>query len=273
VPGVESAPLHIIHRVPLGVEGQPALDHQPPFLLVHGSMDRASSFARLQGRLRDVEVITYDRRGYAGSAGRAPSTVFDDQVEDLLEVLDGRAVVALGHSLGGTIVLGAAHRHPELILGAVIWEAPMPWLPWWPTTTPGRQAAADGRAPGDVAESFVRRLIGDRVWERIPAATKAMRRAEGPALVAEMRAVWAGRPWAGGPWDPADITAPIIVGRGSESLPHQRAASAELAAALPHGELVEIEGCGHGAHLTHPAALAGLLRRVAGRLTSSEEAR
>jgi pimeloyl-ACP methyl ester carboxylesterase len=258
-------PLHITHRIAASaVEGSDA----PPFLLVHGSMDRASSFGRVQGHLGDAEVITYDRRGYAGSAGRAPTTVFEDQIDDLVEVLDHRPVVALGHSLGGTIVLGAASRYPELIVGAVIWEAPMPWLEWWPTTTAGRVAAADGRPPEDVAESFVRRLVGDRVWDRLPPSTRTQRRSEGPALVAEMRAVW-----AGAPWEPASITMPVIVGCGAEGLAHQRRGSAELAAALPHGELVEIDGCGHGAHLSHPSELAGLLRRVAGLAAGADGAR
>jgi pimeloyl-ACP methyl ester carboxylesterase len=35
-----------------------------------------------------------------------------------------------------------------------------------------------------------------------------------------------------------------------------------LAGALPHGELVPIEGAAHGAHLSHPAEFAGLVRRV-----------
>jgi pimeloyl-ACP methyl ester carboxylesterase len=260
VSGPESAPLHIIHWAPEAA-GAPASGREAwPYVFVHGSMDRASSFGRVQARQPHAEIIAYDRRGYAGSAGRPPSTSFDDQVDDLLEVLDHRPAVALGHSLGGTIVLAAASRHPELIVGAVIWEAPMPWLPWWPATTAGRLAAADGRSPEDVAEAFVRRVVGDRVWDRLPPATKAARRAEGPALVAEMRALS-----AGAPFDPGDITVPVIVGCGLEGMPHQRRGSAELAAALPHGELVEIEGCGHGAHLSHPAELADLLRRVAER--------
>jgi pimeloyl-ACP methyl ester carboxylesterase len=265
VSGVESEPLHIMHWSPTPADGGPGA--APPdglrYVLVHGSMDRASSFGRVQTHLRDAEIIAYDRRGYAGSAGRSPSTSLDDQVDDLVEVLDHRPAVALGHSLGGTIVLTAASRYPELIVGAVIWEAPMPWLSWWPATTAGRVAAADGRSPEDVAEAFVRRVVGDRIWNRLPPATRATRRAEGPALVAEMRALS-----AGAPFDPADIAVPVIVGCGSEGQPHQRRGAAELAAALPHGELVEIDGCGHGAHLSHPADLAVLLSRVCERVSA-----
>jgi pimeloyl-ACP methyl ester carboxylesterase len=44
---------------------------------------------------------------------------------------------------------------------------------------------------------------------------------------------------------------------------HQRRASRELASALPAGELAEIPDAGHGAHLSHPAEVADLIRRVA----------
>ncbi len=231
-----------------------------PVLLVHGSMDRASSLGRVQTHLRDDTVITYDRRGYADSARRPPSSSYEDHVDDLIEVADNRPVVALGHSLGGTILLGAAARRPDLILGAVIWEAPMPWLPWWPATTPGRLAVADGRSPGDVAESFVVALIGERIWRRLPTATREARRGEGPALIAEMRAVGT-HPG----WEPADIAIPVIVGRGAESVEHQRRGAKELAAAIPGAELVDVESCGHGVHLSHPAVLAELIGRVAAR--------
>ncbi len=43
-------------------------------ILVHGTMDRASSFARLLPHLTDLDVVTYDRRGY-GRARRSASRV------------------------------------------------------------------------------------------------------------------------------------------------------------------------------------------------------
>ena len=43
--------------------------------------------------------------------------------------------------------------------------------------------------PEDAAERFLRRMIGDATWERLPAAMRAERRAEGHALLAEMRSV------------------------------------------------------------------------------------
>ena len=40
--------------------------------------------------------------------------------------------------------------------------------------------------PADAAERFMRRLIGDARWERLPSATREARRSEGPALVGEL---------------------------------------------------------------------------------------
>jgi pimeloyl-ACP methyl ester carboxylesterase len=250
---------------PLAIDLRPPLEPFPspppwPYLLVHGSMDRATSFRRLQSRLPEATIISYDRRGYAGSGLRAATEAFDDQVADLLEVLDGRAVVALGHSFGGGVVLAAAATHPELIRAAVIWEPPMPWLPSWQAGSAGAAAIAGDDDPGDVAESFMRRMIGSHIWERLPSATREARRGEGPALVTEIRSL---RDSAG--WDPAAVTIPVIVGSGGKSRDHQRQAAAELARSLPDAELVVLPDSGHGAHLSHPGPLADLLRQAMAR--------
>jgi len=228
-------------------------------ILVHGSMDRATSFTRLMAKLPDWSVLYYDRRGYAGSAETGPAETFGHQVDDLLAVLDGEPAVAFGHSFGGDVVLAAASHRPELIPAALVWEAPQPWLPWWPSHT-AAGGAQEQLEPDERAEWFMRRQIGDRVWERLPSATQARRRAEGQTLQAEMASL------RGGPvFDAARVSIPVIVGRGTLSSTHQRRSARELAAALPNGELADIPGATHGAHLSHPGEVADLLRRAAAR--------
>ena len=242
--------LRIIRRDP-SVDG-PAAGRR--IVLVHGSMDRATSFIRLMARLRDWSVIAYDRRGYAGSAAIGPPLCFEDQVADLVEVLDPEPAVAFGHSYGGTVVLAAAAAHPELLPAAVVWEPPQPWLPWWPRVKDASDTDAEERA-----EWFMRRMVGDRIWERLPATTRAQRRAEGHTLQAELTSL------DSGPAFRADeVTVPVIVGRGGQSSGYQRRAARQLAAELPFGELADIADAGHGAHLTHPAQVAALLHRAAG---------
>lgn len=226
-------------------------------VMVHGAMDRATSFTRLMARLPDWDIVAYDRRGYANSSHLGPPESFDDQVDDLEEVLGVGPAVAFGHSLGGDVVLATAERHPALITAAVVWEPPQPWLPWWPTNSASRGAGSD-LEPEERAEWFMRRMVGDRIWERLPSSTREQRRSEGATLDAELRSLRVEPVF-----DPENLRIPVIVGRGGHSRPHQRRSARELATALRKGELADIDDAGHGAHLSHPNEVAELIRRVA----------
>ena len=250
----EPPSLRILRRDP--IEPGPASRRA---LLVHGSMDRSTSFTRLMARLPGWSIISYDRRGYAGSAVTGPPASFDDQVDDLVEVLDGEPAVAFGHSFGGDVVLAAAADHPDLIPAALVWEPPQPWLPWWPDTSVSGGLGAE-LEPDERAEWFMRRMVGDRVWERLPSATRAQRRAEGHTLHAEISSLTIGPAF-----EASAVRVPVIVGRGGRSSVHQRRSARELATALPAGEMVEIVDAGHGAHLSHPAEVAALLEQAAAR--------
>jgi pimeloyl-ACP methyl ester carboxylesterase len=265
------AGLYVQERGPAGA---------PLVVLVHGSMDRSSGMAGVVRRLEDLRVATYDRRGYGRSrAVKGPRSI-DAHVADVLAVLDGRRAVVFGHSLGGDIALAAAERHPEHVSAVGAFEPPMPWESWWPDGTAGAAAFALGaegsepsdldsdaggaavRAAEDAAESFMRRMIGDRRWERLPAATRADRRAEGPTLVAEL-----GDVQSRAPFDPAKIEVPVLIACGEHARPQHRRAMAVLAerfGSVPGSvfEHVEVQGVGHGVHFDDPAALAGLVRRV-----------
>jgi pimeloyl-ACP methyl ester carboxylesterase len=226
-------------------------------VMVHGAMDRATSFRRVWNHLRDFEVVSYDRRGYAGSLGVPATSDFADQVADLKAVLAGRRAIAVGHSFGGNVVLATAAAHPELIAAAVVYEPPAPWRPEWPSTS---APPARTRTPEEQAEAFMRRMVGHRVWERLPAATRQQRRAEGPTLVTELA-----RLRLGAPFEISDVGVPVVVGCGSAGLPHAATWARTLAGLLPRAELVEVAGAGHGIHQGNPAALAAMVRSAAAR--------
>jgi pimeloyl-ACP methyl ester carboxylesterase len=232
-------------------------------VLVHGSMDRAASFLKAVRRLPEVDVVRYDRRGYGRSVTAGIALTIDDQVDDLLAVLDGSPAAVIGHSLGGVIALTAAERHPELVPSVGAFEAPMAWADWWPTVSAGAAALEAGRhtSAEDAAEQFMRRMVGDERWERLPSRTRAERRSEGPALLAELRAIRGDAPYG-----PLQLTGPVVAGFGSESKPYHRHAARELAELAPRGELIVIEGSDHAAQNSHPDAFADFVRRVVERM-------
>lgn len=275
---------------------------EPMVVLIHGAMDRSASFVRATRLLDDLPIVRYDRRGYGHSTDLGVGDL-DTHVADLLEVLDGRPGVLVGHSIGGLIALVAAERQPELVRSVAAWEAPMPWAPWWPKTSAGGVAlaaagpaagaeveldarpapggptgapasaadadalapAVDGHAAGaaaeEAAERFMRKMIGDERWNRLPADTRGRRRSEGRALLADVGSLRGGS----APYDAAALSQPILAGCGTASVPYHRRAAEELAGSAQDGELMTVDGAAHGIHLSQPREFARFVRRAVGR--------
>jgi pimeloyl-ACP methyl ester carboxylesterase len=261
----QTATLSITEHVPADPVGA-----QPVVVLVHGSLDRSASFARVLRRLDDLHTVVYDRRGYHRSRQVLPlNSTLDGHVDDLVTVIDGRSAVVVGHSYGGDIALGAALREGgSTIVAVAAYEPPMPWLAVWPRSA--RAAAsdiatgsADGSADTDeaAAERFFRRMVGDAAWERLPEAGKRARRADGPALAAELKAIRGTE----APFDVTGLTVPATFGRGGNSVARHRDTVGWLVEHTPGAELVEIAGAQHGAHLTHPDAFAAMVRGAVAR--------
>lgn len=239
----------------------------PTVVFVHGSLDRGESFRRVVRRLPDIATVCYDRRGYQGSRD-AGVTDLRGHVDDLLGLAAsvraeaGGTVVAVGHSFGGDVVVAAALADP-LAFGAVgAYEPPMPWLGFRRQAVPpgGRGtwlALADD--PGDEAEAFYGRMMGPSAWSRLTPEARAARRADGPALVADLN----GFRLDGPPFDVNALDVPAVLGMGgTESAPHHRRTVEWLTANVPGARGFEIAAARHGAHLSHPDHFAALARQV-----------
>ncbi|MGB3411294.1 MAG: alpha/beta hydrolase [Microthrixaceae bacterium] len=230
----------------------------------------------------------------ASQLGRDPQSVVDPHVaptvplggldaisghaEDLRRLIEwsGAAhAVVVGHSLGGTVALAlAAREHREQakaldpsqgrgagsLVALGVFESPAPWLDG-SFSSVGRGAIEVADTQGDEAgaEHFYRLMIGERTFARLRDRDKAARRAEGPALIAELRALR----------DPSlaidlsTVTIPTIIGTGSTSSTSLRHGAQLITEALPDAWGVEIAGAGHGAHLTHPDEFAAYVRACA----------
>lgn len=265
------AGLHVTERAPSsgwdGYEG-------PIVVLVHGSLDRSSSFDRTAMRLRDWGLVAYDRRGYQGSRTMGVGSGVAIHAEDLSAVATaysrpGGRLTAIGHSVGGTVVLAAAVAHAELFSSIGVYEPSMPWLGFHrppavgsPTSDPepdGRSTRScdrDRPRTTDVeVERFFRRMAGDAAWERLGDRGRGSRLADGPALVADLRAIRHGTPF-----DATRLRVPALVACGEKGFEHHRRTVDWLAEHVGAARALRIPGAGHGAHLSHPDAFARFVR-------------
>lgn len=252
------AALHVVSRPATGAGSGTVI-------FVHGSLDRGASFRRVMRRLPELNTLAYDRRGYQGS--RAGGVVdLGGHVEDLLAVAnEARAagpgpVVAVGHSLGGDVVVAAALAQPAAFAALGAYEPPMPWLGFHRdgsvATRPWPAFAED---PGDEAEAFFSRMMGPSAWARLSDAGRAERRADGPALLADLRSLRGEGP----PFDVTALGIPAVFGVGGpHSALHHRRGVQWLGAHVPAAEVYQIEGAQHGAHLSHPDRFASFARIV-----------
>lgn len=220
--------------------------------MVHGAMDRATSMLKLSRRLDEqYRVLRYDRRGYGRSVPHAGPFDMAAQLEDLVELLAGRRAVLVGHSYGGNVAMAAAAHHSELVAGVVVYEAPLPWEPFWPPSTAGwaaiQAAGPTNETAADAAELFMRRLIGDERWLALPERTRLSRRSEGLALVSELADLHNHQPWV-----TADIRVPLVLGYGSRTAEHRIHGMKHIASNVAGAEALCLQDCGHNAHRSSP---------------------
>jgi pimeloyl-ACP methyl ester carboxylesterase len=231
-------------------------DGAPLVVLVHGAPDRGRSFTGVTGRLRDLRVVTYDRRGYGKSLAASPATGLADHAADLLALLAGRRATVVGHSFGANVAMLAAVQQPAQIASLGLWEPPLPWFDWWPAWA--RQVIADIAAHPDAAkvgERAFKVVAGRDAWERLAEDGRDLYRAEGTAFLADTASQLSA------PFDLSQLTAPALVGYGTATWDHQVEGAQRLAAALG-AELVALDGADHFAHANEPEAFAGFVRRA-----------
>jgi len=221
-----------------------------PILCIHGTSSSAAVWrpAAIEELSKLGRVIVYDRRGCTRSERPEPyETSVVQHAQDaaaLLGALDAVPAIVLGRSYGGETAIELALAHPDRVRALVLLEAAaltldaeaMAWADELRMTVEGAAA----KDVSTVAETFLRRVLGDAQWDSFSDQLRQMFVDNSPAILAEFR----------GPWleaaaeDLSRIDAPTLLVAGESSPPAFRRVTERMAAAIPDSRMVLVGG-GH----------------------------
>lgn len=228
----------------------------PTVLFIHGSAaDRTTwtiQVASLRSRLR---TVTYDRRG-TGEAALPADVKFvsiEQHAADAAAILEthapGEPVVVCGSSFGGVVALALARTRPELVRGAVLLEPPLSAsddLPPIPEDFLDRYDALDRDAGGPAAaEFFLRQVLGDAAFERIPRSFQERSKALHASIRRDIAALGA---WPVRYATLRQVHVPMLLLGGENSATWYRPTLEALAASLHNARVELLAGAGHMMH-------------------------
>ena len=216
----------------------------------------ASTLAALSGA--GFRAIAWDMPGYGQSAMIDPYTNegLARALESLLDVLDARRVVLLGHSMGGMVAQEALARFPHKINGLILsGTSPAFGAPggtWQQGFLRSRFAPLDaGRGMAALAAELVPAMMAPGAGAAAQAAAAAMMsRVPEAAYRAALSAIVAFDRRA----QLADIRVPTLALAGAHDRNAAPAVMEKMAARIPGCEYRCLPDVGHLANLEDPAA-------------------
>lgn len=260
--GPQTGSVGTVRRVDLPERGSTLVhevrgsDSAPALVLLHGltltaELNWRFSFPALGRRFR---VVGFDQRGHGqGICPGVPFSLEDcaDDTAALVEILDLAPVTAVGYSMGGLVAQLLWRRHPHLVSGLVLcstvdhlrWSPLAALLPWWCPPLLVRPEILGANLIGPLDDPTLRR------W-----AIAAMRRSDPRAVSSAIGAAarFDSRAWIG----EIDVPTAVVVTTLDDVVPPKW--QRELAGAVPHAVLYEIEGT-HGVAITHPRLFVPVL--------------
>jgi pimeloyl-ACP methyl ester carboxylesterase len=231
-----------------------------PIVGLHGAGSSAAFWVDAAQELaKRGRTIVYDRRGHSRSERPEPyATDVHEQADDAAALIDALAAapaVVIGRSYGGAVALNLALRHPDRVRALVLLEGDAPSLSEeaarWISELTQRIVDLAEDDIDSVAETVIRAVAGDETWGGMPEAAKEILTANGPALVAEVRA---GFPEVTAE-ELATVAQPTLLVVGKESLqPGFDEVTSRMVEAMPSARVEWVEG-GHLIDPAHPAVL------------------
>jgi len=262
-----------------------ARNGEPAMILLHGFGASTFSWREVMAPLAELgTVVAYDRPSSGLTARPLPGEWTGDspygpeaQVEQLIGLMDQvniREAILIGHSAGGTVAVNAALRHPDRVAALVLVDPAL---------------YTSGGAP-----AWIRPLLGTPQLRRIGPLIARSIQSRGEQLLdlawhdpskitAEVRGGYRlplqAENWDRGLWELAaagrdlnlaaqlkDVRQPVLVITGDDDRIVPTAKSIRLADELPDAELVVIPACGHVPHEECPAPFLAAVTQFISRL-------
>jgi pimeloyl-ACP methyl ester carboxylesterase len=226
----------------------------PRVLFIHGSAaDHTTWSIQLASPLRErFELVAYDRS--------ADATSVAEHARDAAGLLDDAGALVVGSSFGAVIALELCRSSPALCRGAVLIEPPMAASDDMAAASTAFLAEFDRRAEVEggpaAAEFFLRFVLGDAAFERIPRAFQERSMSKWAEIRADAAALIAYRPRYA---ELAAVGVPMRLLAGERSASYFRPTLEALLRALPRARLETIAGAGHMLHAEAPRRFADLL--------------
>lgn len=235
----------------------------PPTLLLHPIGLSGGCWAGVAAELAERHrVLTPDLAGHGASdRPRGPYTVeaLADDVAALLRAEAGEPTLVAGLSMGGVVALALAQRHPELV-GAVavvnsLTRVPEPMVPFL------QERAARIRSSGMAAvlDETTARWFTPGFAERDPAAVAEIRSQLSSADPEVHADAWLALAAVDVEPGLGALSQPVLVVTGALDPSSTEEAGARIAASVPDGRHVHLDGAGHMSPLEEPARIAGAL--------------
>jgi pimeloyl-ACP methyl ester carboxylesterase len=244
-----------------------------PLLLIHGGVcaDNLSALLKEPSIVDSYRVISYHRRGFAGSDRAHPGFSIEHHAADaravMLRLGISRAHVG-GFSYGGAIALQMTMDTPDSVASLALLEPALVGPPFWEGVASLRAMYDRGDKLGALCGFFqeiylgpeyrriIEKTLPSGAFEQALVDVDTMFQVELPSL----------EQWVFTAEDAQRIRQPVVSAVGAESQPMFWENHTRLRQWIPHAEQLTIPMANHGFPHTNPSALAdGLARFLHGR--------
>ena len=237
-----------------------------PIIFIHGSWDDHHSWDGVAAILQNSNrVIRYDRRGHSASSGGYGQGSINEDVNDVIGFMEGLGIKEahiVGHSYGANIAIMLCEKAPEMIKSVFIHEPPIFSLlldevgaaemkeKYFILMKETASLIEAGKIE-NAAKLFIEKVaFGKGAWRYL--FDKCARQAilsnvdtwldqfkDPDRLAVDVNAL-------------NNISGEVVISTGTASLEPYGVVVREISKIVEKIVVVEIQGAGHGAHISHP---------------------